>query len=317
MATNTLIYPHINPLRAYKDVPDTDDRFLSKHMDDWQFSETILPWQEIVDWCQPWMKADTIKLQIQSTYGPVTLKIYRDDGVLIDTIPYTNVIGNFNNTDLRIYQVSVDLSTYDEGCYYFKTTFGSPVVLTIQHNNIELSENIENSLLLEYKHPSFREDMIFETGIFPSVRVPGCLIYDRTASKSTVYEDQPLNNEVIRSINYRIMKLYIGVDKYGSGIGIPNDFADSISRMIGCADFLVDGRYYAKKSEGDDLDPSEVENYPMRGWTIDLREKLNRASKHFINEVSTSGKVAVVVNVDSKGFGNSNTGSLTVINDVE
>lgn len=318
MPTNTLIYPHINGLTVYKAVPDTDDRFLSKHMDDWQFSDTILPWEEITDWCQPWMTSDTIKLQLQSTYGPVNLKMYRvDDDVLIDTIPFVNIISNFNNTDLRIYEVDVDLSTYDEGCYYFQITFGSPVALTLRTNNIELSEIIENTLLLEYKHPSFREDMIFETGIFPSCRIPGCIKYERTASKSTVYEDQPLNNEVLRSVNYRISKLYIGIDEYGQGSGIPDHFADKITRMIGCSDLLLDGRYYAKKSEGDDLEAKDSEGYPMRGWTIDLRDKFNRASKHYVNEIGQNAQVAVIVNVDSKGFGNSNSGNLTVITDIE
>lgn len=312
MATNTLIFPFINPLAFYKETPDEDDRFVSREFTDWYFANTILDWQQDVEWCQPWQTSDIIHLQLQSTYGPVSLIMYRySDDLVIDTIPFSEVLPNANDPDLKIFEVDVDLSTYDPGKYYFKITFGSPVALTLKSENIELSERIENSLLLEYSHPSFREDMIFETGIQPGIRVAGSITYDKTASKDTLFEDQPLNMEMLRSVNYRLWKLNLG-----GTFGIPDYMADKISRMLGCSTLLVDGKYYAKQ-EGASLDPNEIDEYPLRGWSISLREKLNRASRTYEDEIAANAQVAVMVNVDSKGFGADTGGNETVIQDVE
>lgn len=306
----TLIRPFINPMQFYKETPDSSSRYLTKDFEDWYFSDTILPWEQRVSWHQPWQKSDTIKDQLHTNNGPVTLLMYDEDDNLIDTIPYNQVMPNFNDPTLFIWQVDVDLSGYDEGCYYFKITFGSPVNLTLRSENIILSDNIENTILLEFSQSTYREDMIFETGIQPTIRIPAVKKFKGPASKNTLYEDQVLNMSMLRSINYRVWTLSIG-----GGKGIPDYMADKIDRMLGCKTVLLDNKYYIK-TEGS-LEPSEEDSYPLRGWTIDMREKTNRASRHFENTTAVNTVVSVMVNVDSKGFGADTGGNETVITDVE
>jgi hypothetical protein len=310
MATNILIYPFLNPLAFYKDTPDEVARYRSKDFTDWYFSDTILPWEQSVSWKQPWQTSDTIHLQLQSTYGPVTLIMYRTDGDVVDTIPFTQVIASANNPDLRIYEVHVDMSVYEAGCYYFKITFGSPVVLTLRSETIELSEIHENSLLLEAKHYRFREDMIFETGIFPGLRVRASKKFEKPGSNDTIYEDQPGNREVLRSESFRIWKLLIGGSK-----GIPDYIADKIALMLGCSDFLIDGKYYVK-SEGATMEPNAIDDYPMRGWSIELREKLKRSSRIYESETAANAQVSVIIAVDTRGFTEGNTGDVVTIEDI-
>lgn len=307
---NIVTYPAINPLQFYKQVPSTDDRYNSRLFDNWYFSDTILPFEQRVDWHQPWQLSDVLHLQLHSNYGPVVLKLYKENGTLVDTIVFTQIIQNFNDPTLFVYEVDVDMSGYDEGCYYFTITFGSPVTFTMQSEKIWLAENIEGAVQVEYSHPSFREDMIFETGIQPKARIPGVLKFKGPASKNTIYEDQPMNLQMIRSVNYRIWTLEIGYGK-----GIPDYFADKIDRILGCRTLLIDGVAYTKL-EGS-LEPSGVEDYPMRGWRIDLRPTTNRAAVHYSEGEPAGRQVAVMVNVDSKGFGTDTGGSETVITDVE
>lgn len=307
---NTVIYPAINPLQFYKQVPDTDSRYNSRLFDNWYFSDTILPWEQRVEWHQPWQRSDVLHLQLFANYGPINLKLYKEDGTLVGTIPFDQIMVNFNDPNLYIYEVDVNMSSYDEGCYYFTITFGSPVSLTFQSELIILSDNLESTVLLEYSHPSFREDMIFETGIQPKMRIPAVLKFKGPASKNTVYEDQPLNLTVIRSLSYRVFTLDIGAGK-----GIPDYMADKIDRILGCRTLLIDGVAYTKM--GDSIEPAAIEDYPLRGWRIDMRPSVNRASAHYENDVPQGRQVSVMINVDSKGFGTDTGGSETVITDVE
>lgn len=309
---NTVIIPHINPLQWYKQTPDTNARFNTRDFDDWYFQNTILPWEQRVPWHQPWQQSDHIQEQLQSTYGPINYKLVREkDDVVIDTVPMNQLQPNYNDPTLFINQIDIDLSIYPEGCYHFLRTFGNPVALTHQSESIVLSEIIENSLLLEFKHFEHREDMIFETGIFPSLRVPGTKKFKHAASKSTVYEDQPLNTEVLRAVAYRIWTMH-----YGGSEGMPDYMQDKLERIHGCSTLLVDGKYYARL-EGATMQESASESYPMRSWTQDMREKLNRASRRYENELSQDAVVAVMINSDSKGFGNDIGGNETVVHDVE
>lgn len=307
---NRIIIPHENPLQFYKEVPDVDTRFNTRDFDDWYFSDTILPWQQKVHWCQPWQRSDNLKLQIQSNVAPVNLLLFNYEGGLVDTIPFNQVLQNENDPDMFVYQVDVDMSGYPETSYYFQMRFGSdPVAITLQSENINLSEKIENTILLEYSNPTFRGDMIFETGIQPGMRIPGVKKYKAPASKNTIFEDQTMDQTMIRCVNYRIWELSIGGSK-----GIPDYMADKIDRMLGCKTVIIEGKYYTK-TDGS-IEPNEVENYPLRGWKIDIRERTNANSRLYENEVAQNIKVAVMINVDSKGFGADSGGNETVITDV-
>lgn len=311
---NKVTIPFINPLQFYKQAPSVDARYNSRLFDNWYFSDTILAWEQKVNWHQPWQLVDLLHLQLFTNVGPVTLKLYNEDGTLRDTIPFDQLVPNFNEPDLYIYEVDVDMSGYEEGCYYFTIGFGSPVQLTLQSENIVLSEKIENTLHLEYSHPTFREDMIFETGIQPKMRIPGVLKYNNRITQDTSFIDQPLNATMIKSVSSRKWTLHLGGEFFGAS-GVPPYFFDKVSVILGCRTVLLDSTGYTKNQP--DMDLIEVEGVAMVAGKIDLRPSLNRASTHYENNEPTGRKVAVMVNVDSKGFGMDTGGSETVIADVE
>jgi hypothetical protein len=305
-----IVRPHINPLQFYLQSPSNgDSRFLSKDFEDWYFSDTILPWQSKPDWKQPFQTTDTLHDQLQTDLGPVTLKMYDCQDRLIDTIPYDQIRQNYNDPDLYIYEVDVDLTGYTPGTYYFTISFGTGPDVILQSEYIDLQDSHDDTLFLEFSNDTFREDMIFETGIQPGIRVHGTKKYKGPASKNTMWEDQVLNESMIRSVNYRIWTLILG-----GSYGLPDYMADKLDRMLSCGNVWIDGKQYTKQDGS--LEPSEIDDYPLRGWRIDLREKLNRASRHIEDGTPQNTTVAVLVNVDSKGFGTDTGGSETVISDV-
>ncbi len=309
---NKLIYSFLNPIQLFDPSPVEDDRYLSKDFIDYDLPDTILPWEQQAGYCQPWQLSDTIQIQLQTNVGPVNFTLYDClTDLAIDTVQFTQGAQSVNEPGVYIYELSMPLNGYNPGCYYGKVTFGaSPIIFTLQTGELDFKEVHENTLYLESSHYENREDIIFETGLLLAVRVHGTNKFLKTANKSTTYEDQSLNMSAIRNVAFRNWRLIIG-----GGRGIPDWLADKITRMAGCSDFSIDGKYFVKPQDSE-IQEIEDEDYPLRGWTIELREKNNRGSRTYENNVPIDAAVSVMVNVDSKGFGNSNSGSLTAITEI-
>lgn len=307
---NNVTYPSMNPLQMFMPDFDRDVRYNSKDFEDFEFSETILPWEQMTSFCQPWQLNDTIQLQLQSNVGPVNfiIKDCLDDSVL-DTILFDTIAESENEPGMFIREVTVPLAGYPEGCYYVELDFGG--VLTLRSGELNFSVLHENSLLAEYKHFENREDLIFETGFFPSVRFFGTKRFDRPKQKAVVYEDQVLNMSALHATKYRVWNLVIG-----ESYGIPDYFADMIGGIIGNSDFRIDGKNYTVEKDAE-FEPNGIDYYPMRGWSVQLRERYTRGSRAYENDEPIDGQLIVMVNVDSKGFGNSNAGTETAVIDVQ
>lgn len=311
--SNKLIRSFIMPLQLFDPAPVTDDRYRSRDFIDNDFPDTILPWEQRTGYCQQWQKSDTIFDQLQSNVGPINFVLYdcKTDKV-IDTIAYTQGAESENEPGLFIYEIAVPLAGYPVGCYYLQVEFGlSPVIFTLKTGELEISEEVENSVLVEFNHFEFREDVIFETGILYSLRLLATNRYQKTSNKSTTYEDQTMNTVALRNIPFRTWKLVIGQSK-----GIPDWLADKVGRIIGCSTLIIDGKYFTKPSD-QELEPIAEDYYPLKGWTVELRERYNRAARHYENEVPLDAVVAIAVNSTSKGFGNSNSGSETTLIELE
>lgn len=306
---NKLIYPSSNPLQMFMADLERDERYNSKDFDDFDFPETILPWEQITSYCQPWQLNDTISLQLQSNIGPVNFKLRKcSNDSVVDTILFDTIAESETEPGLFIREVTVPLSGYDEGCYYAELDFGG--VFTVRSGDLNLAEIHETTGLIEYKHFENREDIIFETGFFPSVRIHATKRFVGPKQKATVYEDQVLNMSALHSRKYRLWNLVIG-----ESYGIPDYFADMLGGIIGCSDFRYDGKQYTVDKDSE-LEPNGEDYYPMRGWSVQLRERYTRGSRTYENDDPVDAQITVMVSVDSKGFGNSNAGTETAIIDV-
>jgi hypothetical protein len=307
----TLYRPFLNPVKFTKLVPDAIPQYVSKHMDDYLFAETIFGWEQEVHGFQLWQINDTIKLQFQSTYGPITLSLYSCTGIRLHTVSVDQVRQNYDFPTRYIYEVSLSMQAFLAGTYYLQLECGNPVIETFVSEPFKLSELIENTLLLEYKHRVYKDDVFFETGFAPSIRIPGVLPLKEVGSIDTVYEDQESNLEMIKSVGYEIYQLNVGLT-----YGIPPWMIKRLNRMLGCSTTKLDGRLYTKP-EGAKFERNVIEDYPLSGWAIDVREKLQRNSTISENESQVNGEFAVAIVSDTKGFGSQDAGSNYLITDVQ
>jgi hypothetical protein len=193
-----------------------------------------------------------------------------------------------------IHQTSINLSTLNYGLYKVELSFDT---ILFESDYFEIVESINDSVYIEYLHKSFYQNVLFETGIKMGIRVPGTIHTMLPKSKDAIYEDQPLNQKMISSRPYRLFKFVIG-----GSYGVPMWVADKLNRIFGCSTISIDGKYFTK-NEGAAFEPKEEENYPLKGYTLDIRESFARDSIYNSSSVNSQGKIIIIGNIEAKAFG--------------
>jgi hypothetical protein len=258
----TIYQPFLNPIKFVNVGYSQDARYNSRDMDDWTYVNTIPEWITNRHYCQKWQTNDTICLQLISTAGPITYQFLNKD----ENVEYT---GSFTQTGTGpmagyfIYEASIDLSGFNEGQYYLKI---SALTITLLSEPLNIRETHARTVLLEYTNTTFKDDVIFETGFAPSLRIEGTVKYKSPASKDTLFEDQVLNQTLLNSRGFDLYEFTIG-----SSEGIPDYMIKKLNRILGCSTVIYDGIEYTK-NDGAKFEASEMDDYPMRVWTIELRE---------------------------------------------
>lgn len=299
---NRATIPLLTTTKWVELLPVNIPQYISKFMDDFLFSETILDYEQPVTYKQAWLTSDAVRDQIKTNYGPVVLKLFRCDGSPVYSQNYDTKQQDADNPGTYIRQSDVDMITFATGDYYFQTNIGSgPFVLVSEP--FKIATEVKNSLLLEYSHFEKTGGVYFQAPFNPSLRIPGVLKYNDTLSRDTIYEDDPADETLLRSVPYRVFDL-----KIGGASGIPPWLADKIKRIFCCSDVRIDGRYFTKM-EGQKWERTEQALYPMQGWKIQLREKLNRDERIFDNDAVVKGVAAAGLIVSTRGFGINETGS--------
>lgn len=304
------IIPFLNPIKWVKMHPDVIPQYVSKHMDDWRFSETILPWEQKVCWNQPWLYQDSIRQQLMSDVGPIRLRLMdKDDRVWYDG-EFAQKQKVISWPDMYLYENDLALSVVTKpGRYYLRMDIGDDESETQVSEFLYISENIENgkekTLLLEYRHKSYYGDVIFEKGFSPSIRIPGIIKHKSAKAVTSSWVDQGQRTKIIKRSPYDIWSWVIGTSK-----GVPPwVVSEKINYILGCSELKLDGRLYTVNEEAEFEEFTE-KNYPLRGYSIEMRPSLNRSSRIVESGPSSNGPIMVIANTDSKGFG-MNSGNST------
>lgn len=305
-----LIYPTSNPLQMF--IPDytRDAKYNSKDFIDFDYPETVMPWEQRGKWCQPWQLSDRIPLQLQCNNGPVmfVLKECESDRV-IDTIEFDQKQQDANNPGSFIYELNASLSGYEEGCYYGEIYVDDILALTT--GDLHFAELHEGTLLAEYSHYEEREDVIYQTGWQGALRIPSYLKYNGAKSKATTYTDQVVNEVALRNQKFREYEWRIGTEN-----GVPDYFADIIGSIFGCSTFNLDGKSYTVP-QGTDMEAQEIVGYGMRWWSINpLRDRFTRSSRTFDDDTPQDAQITSMITVDLKGISKNTSGDESLVTDI-
>lgn len=306
---NVLRSSYINPIQTYDANHVNLPQYASKFLDDFMFVDQIKPWETVVKHKTQWLQADGLRTQYETNYTPITFQVYRLDGQLLFSQPFDTKQQNFFDPDFYIRQAEFALDQLEFGCYQVKTVTNTGLVL--HSEEIEVVEELPHTLLLEYSHYEKYQNIYFQAPFAPMLRVPARLKYLRTSMKNTVYEDQQLNMTMVKAIPFRVFEFILG-----GSVGVPPYMIDKVVRIFGCEDVQIDGRYYTKNGEGAEFEANELEGYPMAGWRIELRPKLNRDGVIIEDDVVITGRNAAAAVIGTKGFGTQSPNDYDTILDV-
>lgn len=289
----SLNIPYILPLKFVEVEPQQIVQYVSRHMDDWLLQNRLNTWQR-GKFANQWLQSDSIALQVTSNAGQPQLQVIDCKGTVYITELMIQRQQNQYDPATYIYESATALAPLPEGYYWFKMTSGS---LALISEPIYVAASLTESLLLQYKHRKFYENIIWETGFTTNLRISGMLRYKPPAAKDTVYEDQVLNMTMIKSVPYRVCELFVG-----AGYHVPDYIIDTLNRALGCSSARFDGRYYSKNEGFKWEAPDEEMNGLLYGYRGELREMLNRPYKIVDPTQNTNEQVVIVGAVDLKGF---------------
>lgn len=310
---NIIYIPVANPVKFVEKSLTNPSKYATKHLDDYRFEDQIQPWESGTRYLQKFTTADIIRLQLHANYSPIQVTVFDCNEIPQLSFSVSSVLRNKYDANMFVYEVGINLSTLDAGEYEIIIEAGSPVQKTLVSEPIEVLDSPDGTVLIEYTNETFKDDVIYETGIEFGFRVEASFGRLAPKSKDVVYEDQPLNQTLLSSRAFRQIPFVVG-----GTYGVPAWVIDKLNFILSCSSTKFDGKYFVK-AEGANWDAKTEDNYPMSAYTIELREGINRASKVFLSTGDSNKKILLIGNIESKGFGNlaPSTGNIIQITDIE
>ncbi len=293
--SNQVIISKLNPVKFTKVGFTQAAAYNNPHFDDQQYNDSIPEFWEQKYYVQKFQTTDAIRLQFISNYSPIQIDIVDCDETVITSVVMTKKAADEYNVGYFIYEADISLAAIPEGSYYLQFAAGAD---TYKSEPIDVKTRHEETVYIEYKHSSYRMGIIFETGYSPAIRVEGRLGRLEKGAKDQMWEDQTLNQSVIDSKSFRVFPFHLG-----GTFGIPDWVMDKITDIFGCDGVQIDGKYFTKAESGAKFEPNEIEGYPLRGFTVDVRESYNRHSVYVNATIDTGKKIVVAGNIDSDLFG--------------
>lgn len=275
---NNLLYSHLNPVNFVAKKVTEYPTYIGRHMDDYWHRDRLTPWQHLMTpFYQVWMNSDSINLQLITNAGTPTVKLLNSCVGTVYTGTMTQKQNGTTDPTFYIYEISVPLTGIDEGVYFMTIESGiSPNIISMISEPMFIASTQPNTLLIEYVHKNYFQSMVFETGFIPSIRVKALLQLKQLMSKDTIYEDQILDEVMVRSKPFRIWDFKIGVET-----PIPDFMIDKVNRIFGCSSLKIDGREYTK-NDGFKWEESDNVGYgSLKAYSIELRERYNNSYKEF------------------------------------
>lgn len=299
---NHFDYSRFNPVRLYRRSPSQNAKYLHKHMDVYPFGDRRYFWQSASDYKQLWQTTDVIPFQFQTTFSPISIQLVDRNDIPVSgfNISAQNIIANEHIPGLYCYEAFMSLATVPTtGCYQIRLTAGTGSTKETLYSDCQYisTTKLENTLMLEYSHPRYHGDIIFETGIKFQYRIPGFFGFLDPVRKDESYKDQRANPTLLSSQVSRSWPVY-----FGHKFGLPDEVVDQLNLIWSCQNVTIDLMPYGI-AEGGKFEFIELQGYNRRGVMIKVEEGLNKYSMRYSVSSDPTKKVIMNLMVDPKAFG--------------
>jgi hypothetical protein len=294
---NLINIPFLCPVRFVDLDPVELPQYQTKHFDDYWFKEQLQDYETVVDFKQKFQTSDTIYLQFEANFASIQLQVIDCEQNVLLTQAATQVRANKYLPGYYVYEITLSLAPFDPGTIWLKLNLGVGSKFCISEP-IEIAETWPNTILFEYSHSKYHGDVIFETGIVFGFRCEGVIRRLDPGSERTFYRDQKLNPTTLKVRPFRAFELGIG-----HLTGIPDWMIDKMDWIWSCDNVLLDGKSFAVLEDSKFEDQEIHKQYPLRHWTLNIQEGVNRASKIVGVNVNPNKKLMIVYQIDGTVFG--------------
>ncbi len=294
-------YVYLLDIASIKLVPKNaalDPKFHIKHFSEFLMEDQFLPHQFRKYYAQKYQTNDPLYFQFVSNFGPVTCRLLDKDGNIVVNGVSAAIASTYYSAPFTCYGCSINLAGLAKGMYQVELTVGSndnEVVFVSEP--LQIDTDLPGTILIQYSNVENDYGAIFQNGEQFAIRVEGAIDDFKPASNDVVYEDEPANITRLSSTPYRIFK---GI--FGGEEGIPDWMIDKINRASSCDTVLYDGKQFVK-NEGAKWEGKSEDDYPLKGWNIELREAKARNGLTVENSIPLNNGVTVLYIGETQLFG--------------
>lgn len=294
---NIINIPFLCPVRFVELDPVELPQYLTRHFDDYWFKEQVQGYETVVNYKQKYQTSDTIYLQFEANFAAIQMQVIDCDQNVLLTQSATQVRANKYLPGYYVYELTLSLAPFDPGTIYLKLNLGLGSKFMISEP-IEVAEKWPNTILFQYNNSKYHGDVIFETGIVFGFRCEAVIRRLDPSSERTFYRDQKLNPTQLKVRPFRGWELGIG-----HLYGIPDWVIDLMNWVWSCENVQCDGKSFAVLDDSKFEDQEIHKQYPLRHWTLNVQEGINRASKIVGVNVNSNKKLTIAYQIDGTVFG--------------
>lgn len=289
----------------FKMVPSTATPGIHFH-DDWACRQ-VRSWEMKRYYQQKWKKADTTKLQIESSIMPTNLKVLSKHGATVKQFTWTAVVTEIN---YKVYETTFDISDLAEDVYYLyqQVTFGA-IDWRYISEPINSKAAWDRTLLFEYKNSYNDQDVAWTaTGITMKFRCEADIQNYEFPRDRAAYVNQTRDVSNLSGVPYNRAELIIG-----EAPGVAPYIVDILNRIF-CCDYIKVSDLLIQSDEGSKWEINRIKGYPLIGAQIDIVPAINRTSQQSADTTPLSTGIVMAYNIETAFFG---PGSLVPVTDIE
>jgi len=286
--------PILNPLHFIPLVPGTPAKYKTKYYDDYLYADTLYDFQQEGYFFPVLLDIDTVKLQISVNIEPVTVQIIDCNGSVRYTQTMTTVRTNKYLPGFDLNEITIPLTGLAGIGIYFTLMAGTDVFRSEWYS---VQSDTSKSILMEYSNSRYHGDVIFETGIVFSLRIPGMIENLAPGSLDKSFQDQILNNTLLSSKPFENINFWVGSEG-----GVPPWIIRKINWAQSCDTVFYDGKQYAKSDSSKWAEQGE-DGLALKSYVIGLVPGINRASRIINPALDPSKKITLVYNLGGNVFG--------------
>lgn len=295
---NIIYIPLLNPIKFVELDPVQLPQYLTKHFDDYWLSEQLQDYETIISFKKKYQTSDTIYLQFESNFASIQMQVIDCEQTVLLTQAATQVRANKYMAGYYVYEITLSLAAFTAiEAIWLKLSLGLGNKFMISEP-IALAETWPGTVLFQYSNSKYHGDVIFETGIVFGFRCEAQIRRLDPGSERTAYRDQKLNPSTLKVRPFRAWELGIG-----HRTGIPDWVIDKMNWIWSCDNVLCDGKSFAVLEDSKFEDKEIHPQYPLRHWTLNIQEGINRASKIVGVDIDSSKKLLIVYQIDGTVFG--------------